>query len=120
MPRLQRPLETAEYIVLTCPFAISFWAALGARRDADVTLAKIDRCPLPDSAPMRSASMLRLLCLWHLWKHRNGVVFNGLTPSLALARKNCRDDAVLWRARLPLDHRQDVDLWLTYLLPVRL
>jgi hypothetical protein len=61
-----------------------------------------------------------LLCLWHLWKHRNGVVFNGLAPSLSLVRKNCRDDAVLLRARLPMEQRADVDLWLTYLLPVRL
>jgi hypothetical protein len=37
-----------------------------------------------------------------------------------LVRKRCRDDAILWRARLPLDHRADVDLWLTYLPPVRL
>jgi hypothetical protein len=30
------------------------------------------------------------------------------------------DDAILWRARMPMDLRSDVDLWLTYLLSIRL
>jgi hypothetical protein len=62
--------------------------------------------------------MLRMLCLWHLWKHRNGVVFNGMSLSLALIRKSYRDDVVLWRVRLPLELRSEIDLWLTYLRPV--
>jgi hypothetical protein len=77
-------------------------------------------CPLPPSAPPQTASMLRLLCLWHLWKHRNGLVFNGMAPSLALVRKSCRDDVVRWCAHLPMELRPYVDLWLTYLLSVRL
>jgi hypothetical protein len=36
--------------------------------------------PLPVLAPACSAPTLRLMCLWHLWKHRNRVVFNGLAP----------------------------------------
>jgi hypothetical protein len=56
-----------------------------------------------------------MLCLWQLWKHRNDVVFNGLAPSIALLRKRCRDDVVLWRARLPLERRPDVDVWLSFL-----
>jgi hypothetical protein len=104
-----------------CSFARQFWSALGSPSVADdADLATAPVCPLPASTPARSASTLRLLCFWHLWKHRNGVVFDGLAPSLSLVRKRCRDDAILWRARLPLDHRTDVDLWLTYLLPVRL
>jgi hypothetical protein len=31
--------------------------------------------------------------------------------------KKCRGDAALRRARLPLDHRIDVDSWLHCLLP---
>jgi hypothetical protein len=41
------------------------------------------------------------------------------SPSLSLLRKNCRDDAILWRACLPMERRQDVDLWLAYFLPKR-
>jgi hypothetical protein len=58
---------------------------------------------LPASVPTCTGSTLRLLCFWHLWKHRYGVVFNGIVPSLSLIRKSCRDDVVLWRARLPLE-----------------
>jgi hypothetical protein len=39
-----------------------------------------------------------------------------LPPSLSRVRKACRDDAVLWRARLPQAMREDVDVWLSLLL----
>ena len=118
-PICSAPLETPEHIMLSCPFARRFWLSLGCTPGPSIELQDIDACPVPASAPLRTASTLRLLCCWHLWKHRNGVVFDGLAPSLALLRKRCREDAVLWRARLPHDHQCDVDLWLTYLLPVR-
>jgi hypothetical protein len=102
-----------------CPFACSFWAAIGAATSPELAPSDFSSCPLPPSAPAATASTLRLLCFWHLWKHRNGVVFNGLAPSLPLLLKCCRDDASLWRARLPPDHQEDVDLWLTYLVPER-
>jgi hypothetical protein len=47
-------------------------------------------------------------------------VFNGMALSLALVRKSCRDDVVRWCAHLPMELRPYVDLWLTYLLSVRL
>ncbi|CAM0955186.1 unnamed protein product [Alopecurus aequalis] len=112
-------LETTSHIMLECTFATSFWRALGAHVHADNGMQALDACALPLTAPPRSAAMLRLLCYWHLWKHRNDVVFNGLAPSLPRARKSCSDDAVLWRSRLPTDAQADVDLWLTYLQPIR-
>nr|XP_051222255.1 uncharacterized protein LOC127340554 [Lolium perenne] len=119
-PICDGPLETPDHIMFGCEFACRFWALLGADAAATHKVTEASTCPLPPSAPAGSATTLRMLCLWHLWKHRNGVVFNGLAPSLSLVRKNCRDDAVLWRAHLPMEQRADVDLWLTYLLPVRL
>ena len=118
-PICSAPLETADHLFFECPFARRFWAAMGSPPSATCSVALAAHCPLPASAPPQSASTLRLLCLWHIWKHRNGVVFNNLAPSLALAQKNCRDDAVLWRARLPMDRRSDVDLWLAYLVHER-
>ncbi|CAM0870748.1 unnamed protein product [Alopecurus aequalis] len=102
--------ETTTHILLDCPFARSFW------RD-NLQCFDLPSCPLPSSVPARSASTLRLLCFWHLWKHRNGVAFQGLPASVPLARQNCRADAALWRVRLPREHRADVDIWLTYLTP---
>lgn len=107
--------ETAGHIMFTCRFARRFWAALGSPASLTGSIDSVELCPLPPSAPVRSTTTLRLLCFWHVWKHRNDVAFNGLIPSISLIRKNCRDDAVLWRARLPLEHRSDVDQWLSYL-----
>ncbi|CAM0943845.1 unnamed protein product [Alopecurus aequalis] len=101
------------------PLARQLWLALGATRTLACQVGEASTCPLPPSAPPKRASTLRLLCLWHIWKHRNGVVFNGLALSLATARKNCRSDAALWRVRLPSEQRPDVDLWLAYLQPSR-
>ncbi|CAM0874569.1 unnamed protein product [Alopecurus aequalis] len=119
-PICRAPLETADHLFFDCPFAHCFWNALGvptSPSSPSCCVADAARCPLPATAPPGTASTLRLLCLWHLWKHRNGVVFNKLTPSITLARKNCQDDAIMWRARLPVERRADVNLWLTFLAP---
>jgi hypothetical protein len=111
--------ETAGHIFFGCPFAQNFWSAIGVAPDPALDASAAGTCVLPAAARPRTASTLCLLCVWHLWKYRNDVVFNGLTPSLHLVLKRCRDDAVLWRARLPFACRDDVDLWLTFLLPER-
>jgi hypothetical protein len=61
--------------------------------------AVVGTCSPPASALAQTAPIPRLLCLWQLWKHRNEVMFNGLQPSLSLLQKDCREDAILWRAR---------------------
>ncbi|XP_051221775.1 uncharacterized protein [Lolium perenne] len=111
--------ETPAHIMFGCPFARRFWCSIGAACDEAWPVEAAATCALPASAPRATSSTLRLLCFWHLWKHRNGVVFQGLPPSLSLLRKSCRDDATLWRARLPAELRGDVDQWLTYFLPER-
>jgi hypothetical protein len=47
--------------------------------------------------------------------HRNAVAFQALRPCLPLLIKNCRDDAVLWKARLPRARLADGDAWLALL-----
>jgi hypothetical protein len=110
-------LETPMHIFFECPFAVSFWRALGCPTGSPECIADAASCGLPATVHPRSAAMLRLLFLWHLWKHRNGVMFNHDTASLPRIRKDCRDAASLWRARLPLEHRIDVDCWLRLLHP---
>ncbi|CAM0954816.1 unnamed protein product [Alopecurus aequalis] len=108
--------ENTDHIVFSCPFARTFWEAIGSPR-VHAADEGARSCPLPPAAPETTASTLRLLCLWHPWKHRNGVVFNRNSPSLSSLLKNCRDDAVLWRARLPTERRPDVDVCLNILSP---
>jgi hypothetical protein len=95
-PICDAPLETQAHIMFECDFARNFWSMLRAAPvETARPVAAASTFPLHPSAPDRTGSTLLLLCLWHLWKHTNGVVFNGLTPSLSLVCKNCRDDAIL-------------------------
>ncbi|CAM0878034.1 unnamed protein product [Alopecurus aequalis] len=115
-PICNATLETSHHIFFGCPFARSFWRELGTDPAPFSDTGCVENCPLPATAPARTASTFRL---WHLWKHMNGVVFNDQTLSIAAARKNCRDYAVLWRARLPSKMKDGVDVWLSLLLPTR-
>ncbi|CAM0872809.1 unnamed protein product [Alopecurus aequalis] len=104
----------------TSPSTVCSLAVFGPHLAAEPARSVSDtpQCPLPPTAPTRSAATLQLLCLWHLWKHKNGVVFNGQTPSLATVRKNWWDHAVLWRGRPPPpEWCEDVDTWLTFFTP---
>lgn len=118
-PICSAALETGSHILFGCSFARQFWSSIGSQPEEHRLIFDAATCSLPSSAPPGSASTLRLLCPWHLWKHRNDVVFNGLAPSIELVRKRCRDDAVLWRSRLPMSKRADVDVWLVFFLPRR-
>ncbi|CAM0906069.1 unnamed protein product [Alopecurus aequalis] len=108
------PLETPEHIIFDCPFARAFWTSIGCTSLPTLLIADARLWPLPLSAPTETAATLRLLCFWHLWKHRNGVVFEGLAPSIPLLRQNCRADVELWSARLPHKRRSDTAVWLGY------
>ncbi|RCV26588.1 hypothetical protein SETIT_5G257800v2 [Setaria italica] len=51
--------------------------------------------------PEEHFTSLVLLCCWQLWKRRNEVVFRGERWMLRQTLKNYKDDAQLWRCRLP-------------------
>ncbi|XP_051210752.1 uncharacterized protein [Lolium perenne] len=108
-------IETCSHLVFGCPFARSFWDSIGASPPPRLLASDAALVSLPGDIPASTSSSFRPLCLWHLWKHWNGVVFQNLAPSLALVRKCCRDDALLWRCRLPLDRRDDVLSWVSLL-----
>jgi hypothetical protein len=103
-------LETTSHILFGYHFARRFWGSIGAEQDGNHLASAAATCSVPSPALPGSASTLRLLCLWQLWKHQNYVVFNGLAPSIELIRKRCRDDVILWRARLPVGRHADVDV----------
>ena len=108
-------LETTDHLMFGCPFAVRFWAAVGCEftattREGDMIAASY--CDRPDR---RSSSTFLLLCCWQLWKHCNGVVFNHEAPSLQMLLRRCREDAALWRLRLPVASRPDADAWLARL-----
>jgi hypothetical protein len=111
-PLCPATLETAQHLVIGCPFAQRFWASVGAPFDADFTIGIVLSDACWPGLPAGSASTFILLCCWQLWKHRNGVVSDSNTPSLHTLRRRCREDAALWLHRLPAARQADVEDWL--------
>ena len=111
-PLCPAALETANHLVFECPFARNFWASIGACDMSASDVRALHLVPPPPGVPPRSLPTFLLLCCWQLWKHRNGVIFNGDTPSLATLRGRCRDDAALWKHRLPASQQEDAAAWL--------
>jgi len=52
-----------------------------------------------------------LLCCWHLWNHHHDVVFRAKPPSLHRLLSSCREATELWRWRLPVPLRGELDFW---------
>ena len=78
-----------NHIMLQCAFSRSFWLQICT------ALGKPEWTPtqdgmLPswlvniggDGMPARDSRTIIILSLWELWKHRNGIVFDGDSPSL--------------------------------------
>jgi hypothetical protein len=95
--------------VLRCPFAQRFWRALGARVTEDADVRQLHA--LPGAIASVTASTFTALCYWNLWKHRNGVVFNGDRPCLRRLAAACMSDAVLWKECVPNGLRVDATVW---------
>jgi len=67
--------ETAEHLLVHCPFAASFWQRLVIQMEPDVAVCNLLHLPKPENLPMAHFDTFSLLSCWHLWKRRNGIVF---------------------------------------------
>jgi hypothetical protein len=103
--------ETAQHIVFGCPFAHSFWAALGFHLPAGQAVQAIHQLPRPPSFPAEHFATFALLCCWQLWKRRNSFVFRQETTTMRHALRLCREDARLWSHRLPRSTRAVAQHW---------
>jgi hypothetical protein len=86
-------------------------AAIGVVIPADAQVWGLHLLSMPSSIHPATALAFVLLCCWHMWKQRNAAVFRAAAPSLQLLLKTCRDDAVLWSGRFPVDLRARVRDW---------
>ncbi|XP_073359884.1 uncharacterized protein [Aegilops tauschii subsp. strangulata] len=106
-------LETADHMVFECPFARSFWRAVGVDVvDKGYQVGALQALDVRGVVGDIACATFALLCCWQLWKHRNVVVFRGAVPSLARLLACCREDSALWRGRLKVAERSCVDRWL--------
>jgi hypothetical protein len=109
------PEETASHIIFECDFVTRFWRSLGFSFPSNANVTMLHTYAAPAGIPAETTSTFTLLCCWQVWKHRNAVAFQAPRPCLPLLIKNCRDDAVLWKARLPRAQLADGDAWLALL-----
>lgn len=108
-PCCAAPLETVDHLFFQCGFAASLWRRL--RIDvSSATVADLYCVDVSSAVGEASPAAFLLLCIWHLWKWCNAVVFCDKVLSLTTMLKLCRDDAVLWRGRFRADRIGDIDV----------
>ncbi|CAO2178466.1 unnamed protein product [Urochloa humidicola] len=101
--------EDADHLIWQCPFAQSSWNHIGWPNLSTVTA--LGTAQPPAGVPTQHLSTMLLLCCWQLWKHRHEVVFRAMQPSLPRLLLACKQEAQLWRCRLPIHSRHVIDFW---------
>uniref|UniRef100_K3ZL79 Reverse transcriptase zinc-binding domain-containing protein n=1 Tax=Setaria italica TaxID=4555 RepID=K3ZL79_SETIT len=107
--------EDCDHLILHCRFAAQVWSALTADT-IGVSVRCLWNIPRPTTVPSRHYSSFILLVCWLLWKSRNELVFQNITPSVGRFWLACRDEARLWSHHLKIEDRQIVDACPRHLL----
>ena len=65
--------ESADHVIVGCPFAKEFWAKLGIDLPMDTSNVPSDlhNIQRPATIPRKHWSTFIALCCWQLWKRRN-------------------------------------------------
>ena len=104
-PRCNQQVEDLDHMLLGCVVSREVWTRFFS------LWGRVDAIPgteerFTEWLPVRTAAGpdrrdlwtgVTLIC-WCLWRHRNGVVFEGLTPSVDRALWMIVDEAELWRS----------------------
>lgn len=84
-----------------CSFARSFWAAIGWQPSNIAPKATLWGSTPPPHIHKRVLHPLLLLLTWHIWKHRNDVVFNSMESSIPCLVATCKEAVKDWACRIP-------------------
>jgi len=103
-------LETCTHLLLDCPLALQIWTRLGYITDRS-TARTIWELKRPPSVPAKHSEFMVLLVCWHIWKHRNEVIFQQLPPSASRMITACKEDVKLWKFRLKTVDRPIAEVW---------
>jgi hypothetical protein len=109
--------EDSDHIILRCPFALQVWTTLSIDM-VSIDVSHIWDAPRPSRIPPRHFDSFLLLVSWHLWKHRNSVVFEREAPPHARFWTACKQDPRLWSCRWPAHERLVADAWCASFSPM--
>jgi len=110
-------VEDCDHLLFRCPFSSSVWTSLHVDT-AGCSVRHLWCVPRPDAVPEKYYNCFILLICWQLWKHRNGVIFQSLDPSLTRFWADCIEEAKLWPSRWPRADRCVVEAWCQSLSPM--
>jgi hypothetical protein len=98
--------ESINHLLVGCSFARLFWFELfrtfglqgfiPGHDIEDFDLWWCSNSARLDGLSKKGFDYLVALGAWMLWKHRNGVVFNGSSPSLVVVVQLAGEEALLW------------------------
>ncbi|TVU10898.1 hypothetical protein EJB05_44453, partial [Eragrostis curvula] len=95
--------EDVQHILTTCVFAREFWFTILSRFGLQQHAPSLHARSFSDCAKRvqkekkrKGFNSLVVLSAWMLWKHRNGCVFDGATPSMPDLLRTFEDEHHLW------------------------
>ena len=91
-----------NHILLTCVFARTIWRTLCTTIGKPAwTPAWHDTLAVWCADKLKNMRVIISLVLWEIWKHRNAIVFDGASPSLAGLIMRIVEEGTAWfRAEL--------------------
>jgi hypothetical protein len=107
-PLCMRNLETAEHLLVECPWSTALWfrvadkfGAATLRPDTwSLPLASLPSWLASLSAlvgdPAKTAKSLAMLVIWAIWRERNARIFRGSRRSPDVAAREVFDEAAAW------------------------
>jgi hypothetical protein len=107
-------VETSRHLFFECALASDVWTRLGVPVPSEQF--SIWELPSPLGVAPTTWHFGVAAIMWSIWKARNDLVFNGTTTSPVFAIRRACEDIALWRWRIPLTGRADVDYLRSYIL----
>ena len=76
-----------------------------------LTVRELHKIPRPSHVPGDHFDSFVILTCWQLWKRRNGVVFRSEVTTRQQTLQVSREEARLWRCRMPRSAADICDTW---------
>lgn len=91
--------ENREHLFFLCPFSSACWNKLGWCCDTTLQFHQMIQAQLA-VVSHQCFMELFLIAAWNIWKERNGLIFQGIQPSVRNWLRNLKDDLSIHLIRL--------------------